>query len=85
MQPSRGILAYLVEGHPRNISVKLFENCFFLALEEISFKCFSILSSGSHLVYRSGTNLSNLVGSHLGNIPVKSESKWSAGFRGDSI
>ena len=26
MQPSGTILAYLVEGHPRNISVKLFEN-----------------------------------------------------------
>ena len=26
MQPSRTILAYLVESHPRNISVKLFEN-----------------------------------------------------------
>ena len=26
MQPSTIILAYLVEGHPRNISVKLFEN-----------------------------------------------------------
>ena len=26
MQPSTTILAYLVEGHLRNISVKLFEN-----------------------------------------------------------
>ena len=26
MQPSTTILAYLVEGHPRNISVKFFEN-----------------------------------------------------------
>ena len=26
VQPSRTILAHLVEGHPRNISVKLFEN-----------------------------------------------------------
>ena len=26
VQPSTTILAYLVEGHPRNISTKLFEN-----------------------------------------------------------
>ena len=26
MQPSTPILAYLVEGHPKNISVKLYEN-----------------------------------------------------------
>ena len=26
VQPSTTILAYLVEGHPRDISVKLFEN-----------------------------------------------------------
>ena len=26
MQPTETILAYLVEGHPRNTSVKLFEN-----------------------------------------------------------
>ena len=33
------------------------------------FKDFSIFSSGSHLVYRSGTILAILLGSHLGNIP----------------
>ena len=40
------------------------------------FKDFSIFSSGGHLVYRSGTILSILVGSDLGNIPMKFESHW---------
>ena len=40
------------------------------------FKDFSILSSGCHLVYQSGTILAILVGSHLGNIPTKFESHW---------
>ena len=35
------------------------------------FKAFSIFSSGSHLVYRSGTILAILVGGHLSNIPMK--------------
>ena len=35
------------------------------------FKEFSISTYGGHLVYRSGTILAILVGSHLGNIPVK--------------
>ena len=35
------------------------------------FKDFSIFSSGGHLVYRSETILAILVGSHLGNIPMK--------------
>ena len=43
------------------------------------FKDFSIFSSGSHLVYRSGTILAILVGSHLGNIPMKFESHWPKG------
>ena len=37
------------------------------------FKVFSIFSSGGHLVYQSGTILATLVGSHLGNMPVKFE------------
>ena len=37
------------------------------------FKYFSILSSGGHLVYWSRTILAILVGSHLGNIPMKFE------------
>ena len=40
------------------------------------FKDFSIFSSGSHLVYQSGTILAILVGIHLGNIPMKFESHW---------
>ena len=39
------------------------------------FKGFSIFSSGSHFVYRSGTILAILVWNQLGIIPVKSESK----------
>ena len=38
------------------------------------FKDFSIFSSGGHLVYRSGTVLAILLGSHQGNIPMKFES-----------
>ena len=52
VQPSRTILAYLVEGHPRNISVKLFEN--WSTGLGVDIKDFSILDSGSHLVYLSG-------------------------------
>ena len=43
------------------------------------FKDFSIFSSGGHLVYRSETILVILVGSHLGNIPMKIESHWPKG------
>ena len=44
------------------------------------FKDFSIFSSGGHLVYRSGTILVVLVGSHLDNIPVTFESHWPKGL-----
>ena len=44
-----------------------------------------MFSSGSHLVYRSGTILPILVGSQLGIIPVRSESDWPKGLGGDSI
>ena len=37
---------------------------------------------GGHLVYRSGTILAILVGSHLGNIPMKFESHWPKGLGG---
>ena len=40
------------------------------------FKDFSFFSMDGHLVYRSGTILAILVGSHLGNIPMKFESHW---------
>ena len=46
------------------------------------FKYFSTISSGGHLVYRSGTILAILVGSHLGNMPMKFESHWPKGSGG---
>ena len=49
------------------------------------FKDFSIFSSGGHLVYRSGTILAILVGSHLGNIPMKIELHWPKGSGGVSF
>ena len=49
------------------------------------FKNLSIFSSGSHLVYRSGTIFAILVGSHLGNIPMKFESHWPKGSGGVSF
>ena len=42
----------------------------------LTFKDFSIFSSGGHLVYGSGTILAILVGSHLGNISMKFEILW---------
>ena len=49
------------------------------------FKDFSIFSSGGHLVYRSGTILAIMLGSHLGNIPMKFESHWLKGSGGVSF
>ena len=49
------------------------------------FKDFSIFSSGGNLVYRSRTILAILVGSHLGNIPMKFESYWPNGSGGVSF
>ena len=51
----------------------------------MTFKDFSIFSSGGHLVYRSGTILAILVGSNLGNIPMKFESHWPKGSEGVSF
>ena len=51
----------------------------------MTFKDFSIFSSGGHLVYRSGTILAILVGSHLGNLPMKFESYWPKGSGGVSF
>ena len=48
------------------------------------FKDFSIFSSGGHLVHRSGTILAILVGSDLGNNPMK-ESHWPKGSGGVSF
>ena len=49
------------------------------------FKDFSIFSSGGHLVYWTGTIFAILVGSHLGNIPMKFESHWPKGSGGVSF
>ena len=49
------------------------------------FKDFSIFSSGGHLVYRSGTILAILVGSNLGNNPMKFKSHWPKGSGGVSF
>ena len=49
------------------------------------FKDFSILSSGGHLVYRSGMIIAISVGSHLGNIPMKFESHLPKGSGGVSF
>ena len=51
----------------------------------MTLKDFSIFSSGGHLVYQSGTILAILVGSHLGNIPMKFESHWPKGSGGVSF
>ena len=51
----------------------------------MTFKDFSIFSSGGHLVYGSGTISAILVGSHLGNIPMKFESHWPKGSGGVSF
>ena len=46
------------------------------------FKDFSIFSSGGHLVYQTEMILAILVGSHLGNIPMKFKSYWPKGSGG---
>ena len=43
------------------------------------FKDFSFSSMCGHLVYLSGIFLAILVGSRLGNIPMKFESLWPKG------
>ena len=53
--------------------------------EELTFKDFSFSSMGGHLVYPSGIFLAILVGSHLGNIPMKFESHWPMGSGGVSF
>ena len=49
------------------------------------FKDFSIFSSGGHLVYWNEMILAVLVGSHLGNIPMKFESHRPKGSGGVSF
>ena len=46
---------------------------------------FLFFSSGGHLVYRSGTVLAILLGSHRGNITMKLESHWPKGSGGVSF
>ena len=48
----------------------------------MAFKGFPDFSSGVHLVYGSEMILDILLGSHLGNISLKSESNWPNGLVG---
>ena len=48
-------------------------------------KIFLFLALAAHLVYHSETILAILVGSHLGNIPMKFESHWPKGSGGVSF
>ena len=49
------------------------------------FEDFSNFSSGGHFSHWSGTIITIFVGSHLGNIPVKSESHWTKVLGGDNM
>ena len=51
----------------------------------LRFKDCSIFGIGGHLVYRSEMILATLVGSHLGNIPVKFKLHWPKGSGGVSF
>ena len=70
VQQTGTILKILVEGHPMNISVKLFSNQA-IAFQDISFKSFSIFSPGGHFVQLSRTILANLVQGQPRNISLK--------------
>ena len=52
VQPSITILAYLVESHPRNISMKLFENWFIGQGAEYHLKVFLFLALAAILFIR---------------------------------
>ena len=71
VQRSGTILAILVEGHPRYISVKLFLNQPIGLGEDVVLGVFSIFSSGGHFVQQSRTILAILIKGHPRNIPVK--------------
>ena len=71
VQRSRTILAILVEGHPRNISVKIILKSANWSRRRCRFTSFSIFSSGRHFVQQSRTILATLVKGHPRNIPVK--------------
>ena len=70
VQRSRTILAIVLDGHPKNISVKLFRN-WPIGLGGDVVKGFSIFSSDGHFVQRSRTFLAILVAGHPRNIPVE--------------
>ena len=82
------ISAILVGSHPGNIPMK-FESHWPKGSGGVRFygnySRFFFFSSGSHLVYQSGTILAILVGSHLGNIPMQFESHWPKGSGGVSF
>ena len=72
----KNILAFLLGSHLGNIPEK-FESHLPKDLEGDNFKAnysrFSIFSSGSHFVPRSGTVFPIMVEGHLSNIPMKIE------------
>ena len=79
MQPSGTILAYLVEGHPRNISVKLFENWSIGIGVYIIYRVFYFQLWKPSCLWE----LNDFV--YFGREPVKSESNWPKGLGKDSI
>ena len=85
IQRSGTILAILVEGHPRNISVKLFWNRPIGLGEDVVLLVFSIFSSGGHFVQQSRTILAILVKGHPRNIPVKLFWNPPIGLGGDVV
>ena len=68
---SRTTLSILVEGHPSNISLKLFCNLPIGLGGDVVYKDFSIFSSDGHFVQRSRTILAILAEGHPRNISVK--------------
>ena len=85
VQQSITILAILVEGHPRNISVKLFWNQPIGLGEDVDLGVFSIFSSGGHFVQQSRTILAILIKGHPRNIPVKLFWNRPIGLGGDVV
>ena len=65
VQQKKTIFKILVEGHSRNISMKV------LAYKKICLKIFSIFCSGGHFVQLGGRIVAILVDGHPRNIYVK--------------
>ena len=85
---SETILAILVEATFHLVEATFLYSLYGTGLrvkEEFAFKDFSIFSSSAHFVYRSKIILAILVGSHLGNTPVKFELHWPKGSGGVSF